>query len=111
MKGGILRAVTDAPLTRPQSTPTRMAPMSASDVENWPAISMAPQTPVSPTIDPTDRSIPPEAMTTVIPIAMMVITVVCRMTEERLLTVRKKEEASDRNTKRAEGTAEERKRY
>ena len=50
---------------------------------------MAPQTPVSPTIDPTDRSIPPEAMTTVIPIAMMVITVVCRMTEERLLTVRK----------------------
>ena len=41
-----------------------------------PVIAIAPSTPESPTIEPTERSIPPETITMVIPIAIIVITAV-----------------------------------
>ena len=89
MKGGILSIVIAAPLVKPQTMPTTMAPRRARAVGNCAAITMAPHTPASPTIEPTERSIPPAAMTIVMPMAMMVMTVVWRRTEERLFTVKK----------------------
>ena len=40
-------------------------------------------------IEPTDRSMPPAMMTSVMPSAMMLITAVCRTTLERFVSVRK----------------------
>src|SRR6185503_9508687 len=47
-------------------------------------IAYAPATPDRARIEPTDKSMPPETITTVMPIAMMVITAVCLATLARL---------------------------
>ena len=57
---------------------------------------MAPSSPASARIEPTDRSIPPAMMITVMPSAMMLITAVCRTTLERFVAVRKLGEAMER---------------
>ena len=51
-------------------------------------------------IAPTDRSMPPEMMISVIPSAMMLITAVCRTTLDRFVLVRKCGDAIASPTKR-----------
>ena len=50
---------------------------------------MVPQIPAKAITDPTERSIPPEIMISVMPSAMMLITAVWRQTLERFWMVRK----------------------
>ena len=73
---------TEAALATPTSVPTSMAALPASGP---PTLSMtpAPTMPARAIIEPTDRSMPPEMMTAVIPMAMMPLTL------ERLSTLRK----------------------
>ena len=65
----------------PIRTPTRIG---------WPfSIAMVPSRPPMARIAPTDRSMPPEMMISVMPSAMMLITAVWRTTLDRLVLVRK----------------------
>src|SRR5438045_4947970 len=78
MKGGILSAAIATPFASPHAAP-------AANAAAMPATTGAPfvranahATPASAIIEPTERSIPPETITTVMPIAMIVMTAVCR---------------------------------
>ena len=77
INGGNPPQLMRAPLTMPQPAPTASARRSATG-SGWPACSAVPSTtPESATIDPTERSIPPERMTNVIPTATIALMLVC----------------------------------
>ena len=80
MKGCKPPQVISAPFRKPQNAPTASAPRMASGT-GTPATSIAaPSTADSAATGPTDRSIPPEMMTSVIPSAMQaLIDDCCRM--------------------------------
>src|SRR5215204_5977162 len=83
MKGGMRSAAMAAPFARPHAAPAATAPKTPAAGGAPPAIKSAPATPARAITDPTDRSMPPEAITTVMPIAMIVMTAVCRATPAR----------------------------
>src|SRR5712691_2700248 len=84
MNGGILRSAIAAPLTSPQAAPAAIAVITPRTTGAPLTIARAPITPDSAITEPTDRSIPPDTITIVIPIAMTVITAVWRATPARL---------------------------
>src|SRR5215471_12925947 len=84
MKGGIRNVAIAAPLARPQRVPVAMAAAMPSATGAPLTIAIAPATPDSAMTDPTERSIPPDTITIVMPIAMMVMTAVWRATPARL---------------------------
>ena len=88
MKGGIFNLVTARPLRKPPHSPTRIqtkmpANVRPSDCPLF-VINKAPQHPARASREPTDRSIPPEIITIVMPIAITVMTAVCRATLAKL---------------------------
>src|SRR5207253_9149259 len=70
--------------TPPPPAPAPNAPGTQARGGAPPAIRRAPATPASAIDDPTERSMPPDTITTVMPIAMIVMTAVCRATPARL---------------------------
>src|SRR5258707_3173103 len=84
MKGGIRSVVIAAPFAKPQTAPAAMLAAIPTIAGAPPARANAPATPARAIIDPTERSIPPDTITIVMPIAMIVITAVCRATLPRL---------------------------
>ena len=52
-------------------------------------IAMVPNSPATARMEPTERSMPPLTITSVMPSAMMLITAVCRATLARFMEVRK----------------------
>ena len=64
-----------------------------------------PTNPPNARIEPTDKSMPPEMMISVMPSAMMLITVVWRMTVERFGPVKKCGDAIANPTNRATSVA------
>src|SRR6266481_7652615 len=95
MKGGNLSRVMRVPLRKPEAVPAIM-PMSVPshipgvDSESPPLLSMvhAPAMPATASIEPTERSMPPEMMIAVIPTPIMALTLERRRTFEKLSTVR-----------------------
>ena len=69
MNGTTLRPVMRRPLPSPMSPPASTAAATASDGGQPAPIASAATTPVSAIVAPTDRSIPPLMMMSVIPIA------------------------------------------
>ena len=89
MNGGRPPQLINAPFPRPQTPPASSASVSASAI-GWPPCSELPSTtPASATIDPTERSIPPERITNVMPTATIALMLVCSTTLTRFETVRK----------------------
>src|SRR5882672_5254425 len=84
MKGGIFRVVIAAPFIKPHTAPAAMHVAIPTTGGAPPARANAPVTPASAIIEPTERSIPPETITIVMPMAMTVITAVWRATLARL---------------------------
>ena len=76
-------------MTAPHATPTAIdAAMAIGN--GCPSCSSVPSTtPATATIDPTDRSIPPDRMTNVMPTATMALMLVCCAMLSRFDTVRK----------------------
>ena len=77
------------PFTNPQAHPQNRAARMPPPMPQPDTMHIVPMVPENARIAPTDRSIPPETMISVIPSAMMLITAVCRTTLERLTAVRK----------------------
>src|SRR5271165_1485881 len=73
MKGGIRQLAMTIPFIQPQMAPTRMAPRTATGIGTLECNNKPTTTPEIATIEPTERSIPPEMITNVIPIAMMML--------------------------------------
>ena len=94
INGGIFSLVTARPLIKPPSSPTAMQTPSPARItpSELPlaVIVNEPQTPASASNDPTDKSMPPDTITIVMPIAITVMTVVCRTTLAKLPGERKR---------------------
>jgi hypothetical protein len=89
MNGGSRPKVTRRPLARPHTRPT-ISPMPIPTGTGSPAASERPSAmPASASTDPTDRSMPPETMTNVMPTATIALIAVCSSTFRRFDTVRK----------------------
>ena len=90
MKGGILPSVMIRPLIIPASAPTASIRRTACHIPQ-PCLSIirAPQTALSATIDPTERSMPPVRMTKVIPTPRMAVSDAWRATLSQLPLVMK----------------------
>ena len=79
MKGGCAERRLAAPFALRRRGPTRIGAEQRDCGGVVTCHGMAPQTPVRPTMEPTERSMPPATMTTVMPISHdVVITVVWR---------------------------------
>ena len=101
MNGGMrMRAIIN-PFAQPQSVPAKTPATIPSMTESVETIVIVPTTPEKARIDPTDRSMPPETITRVMPSAMMLITAVWRITLEMFVVVKKYGEAIDRITNSA----------
>ena len=89
MNGGRPPQLISAPLARPQAVPAASASVNAtgSGCPPWSAVPRT--TPASATIDPTERSMPPDRITNVIPTATIALMLVCSTTLTRFETVRK----------------------
>ena len=89
MNGGRLRKAISAPLIRPMS-PAKISEITSVGSTATPQffIIMAISRPVRAMFEPTDRSIPPEMMTNVMPMAMTKFVEICCNTLSRLLPVR-----------------------
>src|SRR5947209_2740583 len=83
MKGGMRSAAMVTPFASPHAAPAATAAAMPSNTGAPFVIANAPTTPASAITDPTERSIPPATITTVMPIAMIVITAVWRATPAR----------------------------
>ena len=84
MNGTTRRRVMTTPLTTPTSAPTRM-PATTAKMTGSPALMpSAVTTPVSAIVEPTERSIPPLMMMSVMPIAPMATITVCASTMRKL---------------------------
>ena len=101
MNGGMRRRAIINPFTQPQSVPARTPATIPSITESVETIVIVPTTPENARIEPTDRSIPPETITRVMPSAMMLITAVWRITLEMFVVVRKYGETIDKITNSA----------
>jgi hypothetical protein len=92
MKGMMSAFAIRAPFIAPHNPPTirgtRIAPATVKGLGSILAIE-AVNTPVRAKIDPTERSIPPEMMTMVIPKAIIPLMDICLNTFRRLTLVRK----------------------
>src|SRR5271165_1160973 len=101
MKGGTRPSWISTPLRTPSDAPaaraTRMEGMMGTP---W-VMSTATRTLLNPTIEPTERSMPAEMMTMVIPMATTPMIATCRTRFERLLSVRKLGDVKERMTKKA----------
>ena len=78
MNGGRPPQLTSAPLQQAAADADRERPATSATGSGWPPCSAAPSTtPDSATIEPTDRSMPPERITNVMPTATMALMLVC----------------------------------
>jgi hypothetical protein len=84
MNGTTRSTVIIAPLRTPMIPPAATAASRANDGAHPPPTPNAAITPVSAMIAPTERSIPPLTMITVIPIAPIAVMTVCESTIRRL---------------------------
>ena len=89
MNGGRLRKAISAPLIRPMS-PAKIRETISVGSTPTPQffIMMAMRRPVTAMFEPTERSMPPEMMTNVMPMAMTKFVEICCKTLSRLLLVR-----------------------
>src|SRR5438309_54562 len=95
MNGGSFNRVINEPLKKPQTVPTT-APakvpshIACADKESPPTLSIvhAPAMPASASIEPTERSMPPEIMIAVMPTAMIALTLDRRRTFRKLSIVK-----------------------
>ncbi len=72
MKGWIWKVWITRPCTKPSEAPSTSArAMTAAGLTAWRSSSVAESMVVSAITDPTERSMPPERMTNVIPMAVM----------------------------------------
>jgi hypothetical protein len=88
MKGTTRRRVIAVALSRPTRAPSSTAPSTASDGARPSRSARAHSTPVSAIVEPTERSMPPATITSVMPIAPMATITVCASTTRRLLAER-----------------------
>ena len=84
MKAGIFSAATAAPLINPHAAPTATQIRKPAAAGAPPVIASDPTTLAIARMEPTERSIPPDTMTIVMPIAIIVITAVWRAIAARL---------------------------
>ena len=89
MKAGIFSVATAAPLINPHAAPTATQIRNPAAAGAPPVIASDPTTLAIARMEPTERSIPPDTMTIVMPIAIIVITAVWRAMAARLPRVRK----------------------
>src|ERR1700736_5102461 len=101
MKGGTRPSWISTPLRTPRDAPAaRAIRMEGMMGTPW-VMSTATRTLLNPTIEPTERSMPAEMMTMVIPMATTPMIATWRTRFERLLNVRKFGEVKERMTKKA----------
>src|SRR5712691_4659516 len=101
MKAGRRPLVISMPFTRPQVPPTAMPAAMAAPVGQPARNAAASTTPASASSEPTERSMPPERITKVIPTAITALMLVCSATLSRLETDRKCGVSSESNAARA----------
>ena len=85
MNGTTRRRVTTSPFTRPTRPPSGTAASTAIEGARPPRSSSAQRTPVRAIAEPTERSIPPPTITSVMPRAPIATITVCASTTRRLL--------------------------
>src|SRR5437764_2447686 len=96
--GGMCSAATSAPFSSPATAPTATPIATPAPIET-PCVRLhVPATPLSATMLPTDKSMPPVMITNVMPSAMMLITDTRRATSSRLASVRNRSFAIVRAT-------------
>src|SRR5215471_3865048 len=84
MKGGILSDAMAAPVASPQRAPAAIAVAMPRMIGAPATMASAPATPDNAMTEPTDRSMPPDTITIVMPIAITIMTAVWRATPARL---------------------------
>ena len=89
MKGGSRPTVISRPLIRPHASPIASAIAIPTGAGRPLSSASARPIPAKASTDPTDRSMPPEMITNVIPMATMAFRAVCSSTLSRFETVRK----------------------
>ena len=89
MNGGMRRVAIIRPFAQPHRAPHKTPARMPAGTDPVSTIVIVPSTPEHARMEPTDRSMPPDTMTSVMPSAMMLITAVCRMTLARFVPVRK----------------------
>jgi len=100
MKGWILKVSITRPCRKPNEAPSRRArAITAAGFTPWRSSRLAESMVVSAIIEPTERSIPPERMTNVIPMAVMTRK---RVVDEEVQEHLEREEAVEEHRPRAE---------
>ena len=89
INGGMPHCATKNPFARPQIAPMNNATSSASTMLSVVLKIPAPIAPANPTIEPTDRSIPPVKITNVIPQPTIPATVICLITLKKFVKLKK----------------------
>src|SRR5580704_382422 len=101
MKGGTRPSWISTPLRTPRAAPAARAIRMEGRMGTAWVMRTATRTLLNPTMEPTERSIPAEMMTMVIPIATTPMMATWRTRFERLLSVRKLGDVKERMTKKA----------
>ena len=89
MNGGRRPSAITSPLASPHAAPTASAAPTAAGAGQPAFNAAASTTPENATSDPTERSIPPDTMTNVMPTATIALMEVCSITFNAFETVRK----------------------